>query len=268
METAALLEPAVRRALCARAAEAAYLRRAHRRAAKWAAEAGREVGGPFAEALARLEDGAAPPRVCLNEVPHVRQHHVTCAPASLCSVAAYHGDPQDQRAIADAITYAGTPLWAQRRWAEERGYLVRELDVTLEAARALIDAGLPFVLSTFGTVDGHAQVVIGYDEARRSLLVRDPSVPARVAVLAPAGGGRRRVLARGGRGARVPAPPRRRGPGGASPAVFRPVEARRARRPRGPALSRGEGLGSGGASRSPVERTSGAGSLRGATRRR
>lgn len=176
METAALLEPAVRRALCARAAEAAYLRRAHRRAAKWAAEAGREVGGPFAEALARLEDGVLPPRVCLNEVPHVRQHHVTCAPASLCSVAAYHGDPQDQRAIADAITYAGTPLWAQRRWAEERGYLVRELDVTLEAARALIDAGLPFVLSTFGTVDGHAQVVIGYDEARRSLLVRDPSV--------------------------------------------------------------------------------------------
>lgn len=52
---------------------------------------------------------------------------------------------------------------------------MRELDLTFERARTLIDAGFPFVLTTARTTSSHAQVVIGYDIAREGLLVRDPS---------------------------------------------------------------------------------------------
>lgn len=185
IDAASLLEPQVRSSLALRAAEAAYLQRAYRRAAGWArqGDSSRKGGAAsfarrFAAALDGLEDGAALPRRCLDAVPHVRQHHETCVPASLAAVSAFHGAPVDQRAIADEITFAGTTHAAQRAWAERGGWAVRELDVTLDAARALIDAGLPIVLSTRAALSGHAQVVIGYDLAREALLVRDPACPA------------------------------------------------------------------------------------------
>lgn len=181
-EVAVLLEPRVERMLAATQAEAAYLRRAHRRAEGLARAMKTPFGDRFAEALVDLEDGAAPPRVELPGVPHIRQHHVTCMPASLAIVAAYHGDPVDHVEVADAICYAGTPLHRAVAWARERGWAVRQLDVDLGRARALIDAGFPIVLSTAGTAGAHSNVIFGYDLARRSLLIRDPGTPTLVEV--------------------------------------------------------------------------------------
>jgi tetratricopeptide (TPR) repeat protein len=158
-----------------RQAEAAYLCRNHRRAAERARASESEMGRAFADELDRLTDGAPPPRVELVDVPHVRQHYFTCAPASVAQVSAFFGRPLDQLAIADEITYGGTPSHLQRRWAEREGWVVRQFDVTFEAVRALADAGIPVLLSTAWATGAHMQVVIGYDLARRTLLLRDPS---------------------------------------------------------------------------------------------
>lgn len=157
--------------------EALYLLRRYREAAAAAEPLAKGVLGGFVEALRALADGAAPPRVELTGVPHIRQDHVTCAPASVAQIAAYLGDPVDHVALAETVCYAGTPAHRLRAWAEGRGFAVAEFDVTLEAARGLIDRGLPFMLITASTVGSHAQVVVGYDLARGTLLLHDPSHP-------------------------------------------------------------------------------------------
>ncbi|MBX3272157.1 MAG: C39 family peptidase [Sandaracinaceae bacterium] len=161
-------------------AEAAYLRGAYRRAEALARDAGRGFPERFAAALAALEEGTPLPRVELDGVPHIRQRHVTCLPSSLASLCAFHGDPVDHVEIADAICYAGTPLHRAVDWATARGYAVRQLDVDFARARLLIDAGFPFLLSIAHTVEAHSTAVVGYDLARRTLLLRDPSTTSLV----------------------------------------------------------------------------------------
>ena len=78
--------------------------------------------------------------------------------------------------MAEAICYDGTPSYSERSWAEGEGYRVREFTVTWEAAVALIDRGLPFTLSTTEVLSAHAQAVVGYEELRRTLILRDPFV--------------------------------------------------------------------------------------------
>jgi tetratricopeptide (TPR) repeat protein len=113
-------------------------------------------------------------------VPHVPQHHNTCAPATLTAIAELWGETVDHAEIAEQICHDGTPAGNERRWAEERGFVARQFTVTWDAAHALIDAGIPFALTTSFTLGAHLQPVAGYDERRRSLLVPDPSAPALV----------------------------------------------------------------------------------------
>jgi tetratricopeptide (TPR) repeat protein len=110
-------------------------------------------------------------------VRQVPQHHNTCAPATLTSLVEYWGESADHLEIAEEICHDGTPAASERRWATERGFAVRELTVTWDAAVALIDAGMPFALTTVFTTSAHAQAVVGYDTRARNLLVRDPSAP-------------------------------------------------------------------------------------------
>jgi tetratricopeptide (TPR) repeat protein len=108
-------------------------------------------------------------------VPHVPQHHNTCAPATLTAIAEMWGETVDHVDIAEKICHDGTPAGSERRWAEERGFIARQFTVTWDAARRLIDAGIPFALTTSFTIGAHLQPVAGYDERRRSLVVPDPS---------------------------------------------------------------------------------------------
>ncbi|MBI5067364.1 MAG: C39 family peptidase [Deltaproteobacteria bacterium] len=130
---------------------------------------------PFHQRLAdRLEAGRQGPRRVLP-VASVRQHDKTCAPATLASLSGFHGVEALHLEIAEAICYDGTPDWAERRWAQERGFRVREFTVTWAAAKALVDRGLPFTLTTVEPGSAHLQAVVGYDESRATLLIRDPS---------------------------------------------------------------------------------------------
>lgn len=140
-----------------------------------ASEQARLAGGPYYEVLAErlAQPDSRPARIELN-VGFVRQHFMTCAPATLAAITSYWGLTADQLSIAEEICYDGTPNHSERRWAEQQGLVTHEFTVTWDAARALIDAGVPFTLTTVATGSGHLQAVIGYDLLRQTLLIRDP----------------------------------------------------------------------------------------------
>lgn len=108
-------------------------------------------------------------------VPFIRQHSMTCAPATLASLAAFWGKEEDHLQIAEAICYNGTPWHKERDWAREHGFVTREFKVTAESTKALIDRGVPFTLSTAWTTGAHLQACVGYDEFLSSAVIRDPT---------------------------------------------------------------------------------------------
>jgi len=168
------LDAPTRANLAARRSDVAYLRGDRALAI---AEAER-ADAPFFTAL-RARLAAAPvdaPRRILD-VEFVRQHHLTCAPATLTALARYFEAPTDHLEVAEAICYDGTPAHSARAWAEGRGWTAREFTVDFASTKQLVDAGLPFLLSTVATASAHAQAVVGYDDARGTLFLRDPFVP-------------------------------------------------------------------------------------------
>jgi tetratricopeptide (TPR) repeat protein len=170
-ELSPLLEKDGRRWLAARRSDAAYYCGDLAKAAEWA----RQAETPFYTRLAgRLEDAAAAGRRVLLPVGFVRQHHMTCAPATLSAISRFWSMPSDHFAVAERICYDGTPAHSERRWAQDNGWVPREFDVTMESASALLDLGVPFTLTTVEPASAHLQAVIGYDGRRGTFLVRDP----------------------------------------------------------------------------------------------
>lgn len=156
--------------LAERRSDVEYLRGDRAAAERWARQ-----GGPFHRALAdRLARAAPEARRVVIDVPFVRQHHMTCAPAVLAALSRHHGVRAGHLQIVDAICYDGTTSHAERGWAERAGYRTRELTVDWDSARALLDRGLPFTLVTHHPGGAHLQSVVGYDEARGTLYLRDP----------------------------------------------------------------------------------------------
>jgi tetratricopeptide (TPR) repeat protein len=79
----------------------------------------------------------------LLDVPFIRQHHMTCAPATFAAISRFHGRPVDHLELAAQICYDGTPALQERRWISGNGWAVREFELNLDNVRTLIDAGLP-----------------------------------------------------------------------------------------------------------------------------
>jgi tetratricopeptide (TPR) repeat protein len=114
------------------------------------------------------------PRVRLA-VPFVRQHRMTCAPATLAAISAFWQQAHDHLAIAAAICHEGTPWHKERLWAEDHGFTVREFRVTCESLQAVINRGIPFTLTTSYITGGHLQACVGYDLRAGTVLMRDPT---------------------------------------------------------------------------------------------
>jgi tetratricopeptide (TPR) repeat protein len=108
-------------------------------------------------------------------VRRIRQDYATCSPASFCALTSFWNRPVDHQLLSKEISYDGTPGHRERHWAETHGWSVREFRVTWDSARLLLDAGLPFTLVTADEENAHEQVVVGYDDAVRTLLISDPS---------------------------------------------------------------------------------------------
>lgn len=123
----------------------------------------------------RLEVRTSPNRRVKIEVPFVQQNYNTCAPATLSAVTSFFGKPIPQETLIGEICYDGTFDYVERRWADRNGWFTREFKVTWDSALTLLEKGIPFVLTTSEISSGHSQAVIGYDEIRATLLIRDPS---------------------------------------------------------------------------------------------
>ena len=134
------------------------------------------VKGEFFERLVRrLEHNVAIGKRVFLPVGFVRQHYMTCAPATLAALSQYWQRPAEHLEIAEEICYDGTSHYNERKWAQQEGFFTQEFTANWDVTRALLDAGVPFTLSTVYTSAGHLQAVIGYDELRGSLLIRDPN---------------------------------------------------------------------------------------------
>ncbi|MEX0653791.1 MAG: C39 family peptidase [Phycisphaeraceae bacterium] len=169
-----LLDKSISKSIAGRLSDTSY----HRGDIGTAINLAREAGGHFFDTVAKqMSRPDADTRRRLLSLPFVRQHHMTCAPATLAAVARYWNRPADHIEVAEAICYDGTPWHSERDWAEQQGYAVREFKVTFDAAAALIDRGVPFTLSTIEATSAHLQAVIGYDARRHTLLLRDPYLP-------------------------------------------------------------------------------------------
>ncbi len=110
-------------------------------------------------------------------VGFVRQHHMTCAPATLTAISRYWSKPADHLEVAEDICYDGTAHHSERRWAVEHAFVAREFRVTWEVTRALIERGVPFTLTTVYPSYAHLQAVIGFDALQGTLVIRDPTEP-------------------------------------------------------------------------------------------
>jgi tetratricopeptide (TPR) repeat protein len=117
----------------------------------------------LAERLNAVASGRASPKRILLDVGFVRQHHMTCAPATIAAVSAYWGRPIDHLALARVITYDGTPDHEERHWLQSNGWRVREFRVTWESAVILLERGMPFTLVTTSKGAAHLQAVVGCD---------------------------------------------------------------------------------------------------------
>ena len=168
-----LLETPIRKVVEALRCDIACLKGDEAGIARHAAASGQAY---YAELAKRVALPGTPRRRKLLNVGFVRQHHLTCAPATFALLAAYWKMPVEHLELAREITYDGTPTFIARAWAEDHGWVVRECTLTWNGARTLIDRGIPFTLNTSTVSSGHAQAVMGYDELRGTLLVRDPSI--------------------------------------------------------------------------------------------
>ncbi len=162
--------------LAAQRSDIAYFREDYQHAVALA----REVDRPFYKRLVeQLEKAIAQPpkrapRVQLA-VPFIRQHHETCAPATLTAIAQYWKKQIKYEEVIARICYEGTQSHDERRWAEENGFYAREFRITAESADDLIRAGVPFTLNTVEPNSAHLQAIVGVDELRGTFLVQDPS---------------------------------------------------------------------------------------------
>ena len=129
---------------------------------------------PFLKSVAENIDKSKDGKRVLLDLEFVRQNYVTCAPATLTAIAKYWKKPVDHLELAEEICYDGTPAHEARKWADDNDYITREFRVTWDTSVALLDKKIPFTLSTIGPGAAHIQPIIGYDERRGVLMVRDP----------------------------------------------------------------------------------------------
>lgn len=160
-------------------ARCAYARGDRRAALAYAEQADGEGARTFCR---RLKDAPPAARRVELDVPFVQQSRTTCVPAVLASLTAYFAVPADHDGIAREICYSGTPNPRSRAWAERNGFTVREFSADWETARTLIDRRIPFVIFLQFAAAGHVQLVVGYDETTRTVVVQDPSSPLRLEV--------------------------------------------------------------------------------------
>lgn len=157
--------------LYSRLSTMAYLAGDTQKAIRYADISSTPLNVKFKETLENLKGNER--RVQLK-LGFIRQHEMTCAPATLSNISRYWQKKAEHLEIAEEICYDGTPAHSERSWAEKNGYRVKEFTVNWDDVVELINRRVPITLSTIQPGNGHLQAIIGYDEVRRTFLIRDP----------------------------------------------------------------------------------------------
>jgi tetratricopeptide (TPR) repeat protein len=166
-----LIEPKVAQWFYGGLSDSAYLLGDIESAKDYAGKAENKFHTAIVENLKKEPDD--PKRVQLD-VRFLRQHHVTCAPATISNLARFWQRQADHLELVEEMCYDGTPSYKERIWAENNGWITREFTLNWDDATALLDRGVPLTLATIFPGGGHLQAIIGYDSRRRTYLVRDP----------------------------------------------------------------------------------------------
>ncbi|MDH5765109.1 MAG: tetratricopeptide repeat protein [Gammaproteobacteria bacterium] len=111
------------------------------------------------------------------DVPFIRQHHMTCAPASMSAITSFWGTEINQQDIIQAICYDGTPDVDERRWLLDQGWICIEFVLEFDTLKQLIDLQIPVLLSTVEPGSAHLQIIVGYDQKLGLYFLRDPYHP-------------------------------------------------------------------------------------------
>ncbi|HVE57889.1 MAG TPA: C39 family peptidase, partial [Pyrinomonadaceae bacterium] len=151
--------------------DAAYLNGDIRKAIRFADISSTPFHLKIKERLEKLDGTEKRVRLKLG---FLRQHHFTCAPATLSNISRFWDKKAEHLELAEEMCYEGTPAYKERIWANRNGWETREFTINWENAAELIDRGVPFTIATIQPGNGHLQAIVGYDEKRRTFLVRDP----------------------------------------------------------------------------------------------
>lgn len=171
IEMSPLVEKEMLEWLRGRLSDAAYLCGNREEAIEMASQF---ENGFFKTVADRLQQATPDKKRVELPVGFIRQHHVTCAPATLTTISRFWKMPAEHLNIAEQICYGGSTDHSERKWAEQNGWTAREFCVNWENTKELIDRGVPFTLATVEPGNAHLQAVIGYDEIRGTYLLRDP----------------------------------------------------------------------------------------------
>src|SRR5262245_35367638 len=153
--------------LAARRADTAYYCGDFCSAREHAAEAGEAFYSGLADRLGQMTD--IPPTVRLD-VP--RADNGKRFTSILDYFPAYWKVPA-KPAPTDLAPLDGLQDVRERLWAEDTGFLATEFTVTPAAAFALLERGIPFLLTMVDAGYSHAQLAIGCDRARQSVWLID-----------------------------------------------------------------------------------------------
>ncbi len=127
--------------------------------------------------VGRLQGLESPLRRVQLNVPFIQQFQMTCVPATLAMLRHFWKMEADHVELVEALCYDGTPSHRARRWAESNGMFAREFTLDWNIAVALLDRQIPFAVFTTEATSAHVQVIAGYDELRRTFIIRNPSFP-------------------------------------------------------------------------------------------
>ena len=134
-----------------------------------------QIGGPFFREVTQHMEAHPEGERFLLQHRFSRQRHNTCMPASIAACLGAFGHEVDQDELARALTFEGTSWWRVRDWAEAQGYRARSFTATVDTTRALLEAGLPFIISHQYMDAANACTAVGLDRSLGTLLYHDPS---------------------------------------------------------------------------------------------
>lgn len=123
----------------------------------------------------------------IDNVPFFRQGEAACGPAALAGVLEYRGKPRQLEEITRAVytpKLGGTLPMDMERYAGETGLAASSRSGTVDALKSLIRDSSPVIclldLGFWVYRQPHYVLVIGYDDAKRMLIMHDGATPNRI----------------------------------------------------------------------------------------